>query len=244
MITIIGVGHVFDIKDQVREIVLAEMPGAVCVELDQDRYSALLHPEQRRTAPPTYRILSKFQRRLAEQFGGELGSEMLAAVNAAQEISVPALFVDANARSLFDQLTKAMPFRERVLLFVSAISGLFTSRKRVENELEQFSGNEEQYLKEFEKQFPTLKKVLIDDRNQIMASNLAQAEAQHGSVVAVVGDGHVQGLSSILANHQLKVIRLKALRSGDYRKDIGKAMKGNAEVNFQFDVAYGAQQSS
>lgn len=234
MITIVGVGHVFDIKDQVREIVIGQMPGAVAVELDPSRYYAIQHPQAPRNLPPTYRILSHFQKRLAKDFGGELGSEMISAIDAAKEIGVEALLIDADASTLFNQIWKEMPLKERVLLFFSAITSLFASKKKVEEELERFSENEEAYLDQFGASFPTLKKVLIDDRNRLMAARLADAEAKHGSVVAIVGDGHVEGISALLAPRSLNIIRLKQLLSGDFPRRKFEVKKGGSEVSFQF----------
>jgi pheromone shutdown protein TraB len=234
MITLIGVGHVFDIGAQIREIILGEMPGAVCVELDPNRYYALKNPQAKRSMPPTYRLLSIFQKRMAKDFGGELGSEMLAAIDTAQEAGVPALLIDADASVLFGRLWQEMPFKERVLLTVSALTGLFTSKKRVKKELDKFAENEDQYMAQFGKEYPTLKKALIDDRNQVMAGRIAEAEARYINVLAVVGDGHIEGISALLAPRQLSVIRLKQLLSGDFPRKGVQVKTGNVEVDFQY----------
>ncbi len=234
MITIIGVGHVFDIGKQIREIILGEMPGAVCVELDPSRYYALKNPQVRRNMPPTYLLLSHFQKRMARDFGGELGSEMLAAIDTANEAGIAALLIDADASLLFNRLWREMPLKERVLLFISAFAGLFASKKKVKKELDKFTENEEAYLAQFEKEFPTLKKVLIDDRNQLMAGRIAEAEARYLNVVVVVGDGHVEGISSILAPRPLNVVRLKQLLSGDFPRKGAEIKPGNLEVKFQY----------
>lgn len=234
MITIIGVGHVFDIGKQVKEIILGEMPGAVCVELDPNRYYALKNPQSRKGMPPTYRLLSHFQKRMAKDFGGELGSEMLAAIDTAREAGIAALLIDADAALLFGHLWQEMPLKERVLLFISALTGLFASKKKVQMELDKFTENEEAYLAHFGKEFPTLKKVLIDDRNQLMAGRIAEAEARYINVVVVVGDGHVDGISSLLSPRQLNVVRLKQLLSGDFPRKSAEVKPGNVEVSFQY----------
>ncbi|HUL40256.1 MAG TPA: TraB/GumN family protein [Methanomassiliicoccales archaeon] len=235
MITLIGVGHVFDIGGQIREIILGEMPGAVCVELDPSRYYALKNPQARRSMPPTYRLLSTFQKRMAKDFGGELGSEMVAAIDTAQASGIPALLIDADASILFNRLWREMSLKERMLLFFSALTGLFASKRKVQKELDRFSEHESEYLAEFGKEFPTMKKVLIDERNQLMAGRILEAEARYLNIVAVVGDGHVEGISSLLAARQLEIIRLKQLLSGDFPRKGAKVKEGNLEVSFQYD---------
>ena len=233
MITLIGVGHVFKIADQVKGVILGEMPGAVCVELDPGRFYALSHPEVQRQGPLTYRILSLFQRRLAKNFGGELGSEMLAAVEAAQMLGVEALMIDMDAKTMFDQVMREMPIKERLKLTLSAITGMFASKKMVEDELESFSENEETYLKEFEGQFPTLKRILIDDRNKLMASRILEAEARVGNVVAVIGEGHIDGIRKLLGDRPVQLVRLKDLQSGEAGKRYS-ASKDGKEVTFSY----------
>jgi pheromone shutdown protein TraB len=186
--------------------------------------------------PPTYALLSLFQRRMAKGFGTELGSEMIAAIDTAQGAGIPSLLIDAEAATLFGRLWKEMPLKERMLLFVSALTGLFASKKKVQKELDKFSEHESEYLAEFGKEFPTLKKVLIDERNQLMAGRIADAEARYINVVAVIGDGHVEGISSLLAPRQLNIIRLKQLLSGDFPKKGADVKDGNTEVSFQYTL--------
>jgi pheromone shutdown protein TraB len=233
MITLIGVGHVFKIADQVKGVILGEMPGAVCVELDPARYYALSHPEVQRKGPLTYRLLSLFQRRLAKNFGSELGSEMLAAVEAAHLLGAQALMIDVDAQTMFSRIQREMPVKERLKLFLSAITGMVASSKSVENELESFSANEEAYLKEFGEQFPTLKRVLIDDRNRMMATRILEAEAQYGNVVAVIGEGHIDGIRKLLGDRQVQLVRLKELQSGEAGKRY-KASDDGKEVTFSY----------
>ncbi|MCU0861932.1 MAG: TraB/GumN family protein [Methanomassiliicoccales archaeon] len=235
MITIVGVGHVFDIREQVRDIILSEMPGAVCVELDPSRYHALRNPQSRGGMPPTYRLLSHFQKRMAKDFGGELGSEMLAAIDAAREAGIAALLIDADASQLFTKLWQEMPFKERVMLSLSALAGIFTSKKKVERELQRFTEQENAYLEEFGKEYPTMKRVLIDERNQLMAGRIAEAEARYINVVAVVGDGHVEGLRALLAPREVLAIRLKQLLAKDYPRGSLKVGEGNKEISFQYN---------
>ncbi|MFQ5885336.1 MAG: TraB/GumN family protein, partial [Thermoplasmata archaeon] len=57
------------------------------------------------------------------------------------------------------------------------------------------------------------KRILIDDRNVYMANAIRKLSEEFDSLVAVVGDGHVDGLSQLLEDKELEIIRLKDLRS-------------------------------
>jgi pheromone shutdown protein TraB len=66
------------------------------------------------------------------------------------------------------------------------------------------------------KEYPTVKRVLIDERNAHMAQRLGELHAQgRERIVAVVGDGHVDGMRDLLAARGLAVecVRLRDLRA-------------------------------
>ncbi len=234
MITLVGVGHVFDIAAQVKQVIRERNPGAVGIELDQERYEALRHPRERGDVPLPYRLLAFMQKRMARQYGGEVGNEMLAAADEAKEINASLLLIDAEAANLFNRLWMEMSFKERVMLMVSSVGGLLMSRKRIDNEIENFQDNETVYLEQMGKEFPTIKRVLIDERNQVMGTRIVSAEMQFGNVVAVVGDGHIDGIVALINRPDVEVIRLKALRDLPI-KDV-QIGSGTSEAHIQFTV--------
>jgi len=231
MIVLVGVAHVIDVAKPIGSLVEHYSPGAVGIELDPGRYRALREGSPRGKVPLPYRLLAVMQRRLADQFGGEVGAEMLAAVDAAQARGSQVLFIDMEAGRLFNSLIKQMTLKERVGMVLSSFGGLFMTRKRVERELQEFQENEERYMETLGKSFPTVKRVLIDERNQHMARNILKAEATYGSVMAVIGDGHVEGIRRILSREDLVAYRLRDLK--DLRLE---APANNAEASFSFTV--------
>jgi len=228
---LVGVAHVIDVSQQMRSLISHYSPGAVGVELDPARYRAITNKGSRGKVPLPYRLLSLMQRRLAEQFGGEVGAEMLAAVEAARSSGAQVVFIDMEAGRMFNSLLQQMSFKEKVLMVFSSLSGLFMSRKRVEKELNEFQENEERYMAAMASSYPTVKRVLIDERNEHMASAILRAEGTYGSVLAVVGDGHVEGLRKILSREDLVAYRLKDLK--DLRLE---RPSSNAEASFSFIV--------
>ena len=53
---------------------------------------------------------------------------------------------------------------------------------------------------------------LIDERDERMAAALRDLHRTKGDIVAVVGDGHIEGLGRRLAGETLEVVRLRDLR--------------------------------
>ena len=92
---------------------------------------------------------------------------------------------------------------------------MFVSKNQVDKEIDKIEMNLEKYLNQVGDKFPTIKRVLIDERNQHMVQQLIQAQENYENVIAIVGDGHIPGLESLLEknNHQCETIRLKQIRT-------------------------------
>ncbi len=212
MITVIGVGHVFDIGGQVRQAILNRHPRVVGVELDKARYWALTNREGREGGGVMYKLLSHFQRKIAHEYGVEVGDEMLAATRTAGEIGADVAFLDMDSTFVLNRLWTSMAFEERIKLMVSTFVSLFMGKKQVEKELQRFSEDSKSYIDEFAEQFPSVKRILIDDRDKYIADGLRQLASKYERVLAVIGDGHVDGITQHLSDLDPEVIRLKELR--------------------------------
>jgi pheromone shutdown protein TraB len=220
MITLVGVGHVFQLRSNVQAIIGRVRPDLVCVELDRMRYDALVSREKGRGPSLVYTMLSSFQERLAESYGSSVGDEMLAAVEAAKEVGANVALIDIDASSVFRRVWSELTLKERVLLFMSALGGVFITKKRVEKELERFEEHQDEYMGELAARFPTLKRILIDERDVHMAGQLKLLHDIHPNIVAVLGDGHIQGISRLLGEMSLEheVLRLSEIRSEEFVK--------------------------
>lgn len=236
MLTIIGVGHVFDIKAQVRGVIISRRPTIVGVELDRVRYMALTDGLSKKGVPLTYKLLASFQERMAGKYGATPGEEMLAAVNAAKELGAGVAFIDVNAGEVFQKFMASMSRKEKFKLSLGAFQSLFTRKKTVEREMEKYHRNQGAYMEEFSRQFPSIKKALVDDRDVHMAKRIEKLLETHGDVVAVVGDGHVEGLKTLLSGATPEIIRLDELRNMDpLAPAVMKATsKGTSDVTISF----------
>lgn len=223
MITIIGTGHVFDLKQQILQIFDQKQPDLLCVELDKQRYNGLMlrekdperYKEMRKNVPIIYKILGKFQENMADEYGVQAGDEMLTTIKYGQTQQIPVSFIDMNVQKLFTKMLKQMTIKEKLLLMLSGFGGFFVSKKRVEKDLEKFEKNFDEYIEQIGEKFPTIKRVLIDERNEFMANNLIKANEQYEKIIALVGDGHITGIMEILKdkNVDFEVIRLSQIRN-------------------------------
>ena len=77
------------------------------------------------------------------------------------------------------------------------------------------SGDFTKELREFSVNYPSIKSHLIDRRDTYMSKNLVKIlRNNHDSrIVAIVGEGHVDGMKSKLSSLNPKIVRLKDLLS-------------------------------
>ena len=211
MITLLGVGHVFDLERSIRHAIFARRPRVVALELDPARFASLMNRSPRAPRASVFGLLAQFQARIAEQYGVQVGDEMVAAAKAAQEVGSEVALIDQDSRVTLSRAWSGMSFQERVRLVVFAVSGLFVRKQRVERELDRFYQDERAYLEQFAHELPTIKRVLIDERDAHMADALRQIHTAKGDVLAVVGDGHIEGLGRLLAGEPVQVVRLRDL---------------------------------
>ena len=224
LITLLGTGHVFNLRQRLQREVMARAPDVVCLELDPPRLQALLArqrgDERRGSAPLAYRLLAEFQDKLAEEQGIVPGDELLAAFEAARAAQVPVALIDVDAQVAFRRLWQTMGLWEKTRFLGSAALSAVMPRWYMDREVAQLKGDYTALLEQLGREFPTVKRVLLDERNEHMAARLAALRAEgRERIVAVVGDGHVEGLQALLAakqlGHEVEVVRLRELQAAE-----------------------------
>ncbi len=240
VITILGTGHVFNLRARVQEEIFRRHPEVVCIELDPLRYRALKAQARGETGstknvPVFYRLLASFQTRIAGEYGVKAGDEMLAASDAAQDLRVPLALIDVDAQRTFRRTWQEMGYRERLRLAGSIVGSVFMPSKTVESQVEEMEENYDLYFTLLGDKFPTLKRILLDERNEHMAKALQGLATRHANVIAVLGDGHVDGVKRILEEGGLDVdvVRLKALR---VPRDAPPAGDTTASASFTYSL--------
>jgi pheromone shutdown protein TraB len=212
MITLIGVGHVFDISKNLENEIIRRNPQVVCVELDPARYQALYAKERKGDLPFIYMMMARFQEKIAKKYGAEVGSEMITAIETAKTINARLAFIDKEASKIISEFWNTMTFSERVKLMFALFTSVFVRKKRIERELERFEENDQYYMESFGREFPTAKTILIDDRNAYMAESIIKLNEKYENIVAVIGDGHVEGIKQLLQTPDVETVRLSQLR--------------------------------
>ena len=213
MITLVGTGHIFKIAEPVTFIIKNIWPDAVLVELDVSRYNAITSSETAENNYSTwaYRKMAKYQKKMAAEYDSKVGAEFIAAVETGKIIGAAIEFIDTNAHQTMERVWKEMSFRERMRFRFSLIGDRFRSKKKADDTMQDFAENEEKYFEAMRKRYPTLVRILIDERNVHMSEKIKEASAKYENIVAVIGDGHVEGIAKLIGEASVRKIRLKTL---------------------------------
>lgn len=213
-VLLLGTAHVVPLRDAIQHHIFEFDPAAVALELDADRLRGLLtDPSQREKPGFGYGLVAKFQQRVADEMGGEVGEEMLSAREAGMLLGVPVALVDQPAPETLERMLDEMGWIERIKLAGSLIASFLPGRG-FEDELQRALDGDPQLIEEVTERFPTVKKVLIDERDAHMADRIQRLVEDFGRVVAVVGDAHVPGIRDNLSRSidNVRAVRVSELR--------------------------------
>lgn len=234
MITIIGVGHVFNLAEPISFIVKHTWPDAVLVELDMGRYNALTSqkenpdPAGAEQGSAIFRQTSRYQQRLSEENGTTLGAEFLAAINTGKLEGAEIIPIDTDAMRVLDEMWSEMSLGEKMRYKWSGVSDSIGGSRKVQKVHSDFAADEEAYIETMRKKYPTLVRKLIDERNASMAEQINRASEKYNNMVVVVGDAHVEGICRLLEDPVIRKIRLNDLMDKE-RMDKVRQMVWNGE---------------
>ncbi|GEL76397.1 TraB/GumN family protein [Tenuibacillus multivorans] len=218
-IILIGTAHVSkQSAEQVKEVIEAEQPDSVCVELDQQRFKSIkddnkwkntdifkVIKEKKATMLLMNMMISSFQNRMAKQFGINPGQEMLQGIESAEENDANLVLADRNIQVTFSRIWRNLGFTGKFKLLMSIVYSIFNNEEISEEELERMKSQDmlDSVLQEFSQSFPRLKEPLIDERDQYLAQKIKEAPGD--KVVAILGAAHVPGVTNeIYREHDLK----------------------------------------
>ena len=215
-IVLIGTAHISKVsKELVRETIEAESPDTVCVELDEGRAKSIQDPDRWKKTDLkevikkkqlatliANLVLGSYQKRMGEQTGVKPGSELKEAVDVSGEKNIPVVLADRDIKITLRRTWACTPWYRKFSLLGGLFGSIFDKTEISEEDLAKIKEQDalNSMMQEFGKTFPEVKQVLIDERDQFLASKIKNAPGK--KVVAVVGAGHVKGIASIISENK------------------------------------------
>ena len=208
-ILLIGTAHISQSSvDEVNNVIEQEKPDTVCIELCASRHQAMMDKDQWKNMDIfkvvregksfllfANLIMTAFQKRLGSQLGVKPGAEMLAAAQASERVNAELLLADRDVKITLQRTWRGMPFWGRMKVLSQLLASLFIREEISKEEIEKLKESDalSEAMEMLADQSPEMKRILIDERDQFMAEKIRQAPGKR--IVAVVGAGHVKGLT-------------------------------------------------
>ena len=209
---LIGTAHISQVsKDLVRATIEAEAPDTVCVELDEGRLKSIKEPDRWKKTDLKQVIKNKqlgtlianlvlgsYQKRMGAQTGVKPGSELKEAVDCAEGRGAELVLADRDIKITLRRTWACTPWYRKLSLLGGLFASIFDKTEVSEEDLAKIKEQDalSAMMQDFGKSFPEVKQVLIDERDQFLASKIKTAPGK--KIVAVVGAGHMNGIAKII----------------------------------------------
>jgi pheromone shutdown-related protein TraB len=216
-IYLLGTSHIASKSvEQVKECFETIKPEIAAIELDAGRAYSLKHKVKK---PKTLDLLKTLglggfmfyifgefvQKKLGKIVNMEPGSEMLATMKEAERTNAAIVFIDRDIQVTLSRFSKYFRKRELFRMIGDMISSPFRKEKMT-MDLSKVPSEEnlEMILGEAKKRYPSLFKILVDERDSFMAKRLFLLSIQNPDkkILAVTGAGHTNGILSYLGKFE------------------------------------------
>ncbi|MCF8110484.1 MAG: TraB/GumN family protein [Desulfobacteraceae bacterium] len=211
-IILVATAHVSKQSAELAESVIKEEePDTVCVELCTSRHQSIRNSDRWRQMDIVKVIkekkaflllanmmLTSFQKRIGEKLGVRPGEEMIRALDAAEDAGAEICLADRDIAVTLSRTWRSTGLWNKIKLFFQMILSMGGIEDIDEQTVEDMKKEDilQSLLSELEKSHPSIRRILIDERDRYMAHKIRNAHGE--KIVAVVGAGHVPGIKKYL----------------------------------------------
>ena len=215
-IYLLGTAHISaESINEVKEAIQILQPDEVAIELDEKRYESLksgmkwsslnlkeIIKKKQLSSLVSSLVLGSYQKRMGDQTGVKPGSELLTAATEAEAQGIQFSLIDRDVRITLKRVWRGTAFLKKTHLLGTLVGSLFDRTEVSEEELAKIKEQDTltTMINEMEEQLPSIKRLLIDERDHYMASHLLEKK---GTVLAIVGAGHVPGMMKLLESKDI-----------------------------------------
>ncbi|GAB6055233.1 hypothetical protein JCM15415_05490 [Methanobacterium movens] len=212
---IIGTAHVSQKSvEEVKSAILEEKPDVVAVELCANRYHRLMQEKMGIEEKNNISIsdvikenkvglflvsgfLTYMQKKIGDDLGVKPGAEMLAAIDASEEVGARVALIDRDISLTLKRALNAMSAWEKIKFTYGIIYSFFSGEDEIDDIESLKKGDAlQEVMNYFQEMSPQAYKVLVDERDAYMSHKLL--EIPEDNVIAVIGAGHKQGINNYL----------------------------------------------
>ena len=211
-IILVGTAHISkESMEEVDKTVRDTLPDCVAVELDEQRYESIKSPEawknldivkvlkeKRGFIMLANLVLGSFQRRMGADVGVKPGDEMRSALSVSEELGIPVEMVDRPIQTTLRRAWAKNSLWGKLKLLSALFAAAFEKEEISAEQIESLKSSNEMdsMMDELAGYLPTVKEVLIDERDRYLASHIWNCKGK--KVLAVLGAGHLPGVEKFL----------------------------------------------
>lgn len=211
-IILVGTAHISkESMEEVDKTVRDTLPDSVAVELDEQRYESIKSPEawknldivkvlkeKRGFIMLANLVLGSFQRRMGADVGVKPGDEMRSALTVSEELGIPVEMVDRPIQTTLRRAWAKNSLWGKLKLLSALFAATFEKEEISAEQIESLKSSNEMdsMMDELAGYLPTVKEVLIDERDRYLAAHIWNCKGK--KVLAVLGAGHLPGVEKFL----------------------------------------------
>ena len=202
---LIGTSHIAKQSlEDVQKAIEGWKPDIVALELDKRRLHTLFRkPGKIRIYDITRVGIKGFifsligawaEKKLGNMVGVAPGSEMRNAVILARKNNIKIALIDQDIEITLKRFSKSLTWKEKWNFFEDIIKAIFSRKAVIEFDLTKVPSKKviKKLIGQVKKRYPNVYKVLIEERNEVMANNLGNIISKYPDkrVLAIIGAGH------------------------------------------------------
>lgn len=216
-ISIIGTSHIArESLEKVKVAIESARYDIICLELDDMRLYALLNKTRSNirlgdisrigVKGYAFSLLGAWvENRLGKLVGVKPGAEMLAAYRLAKKRGLKVALIDQPIDITLQKFSKSITWKEKWHFLVDILKGFVLREQELNFDLTKVPPEKiiNELISKVKDRYPNFYRVLVTERNAIMARNIARVINQNPEkkVLAIVGAGHEKELLSMLKDY-------------------------------------------
>ena len=199
--------------NEVKKYIEEEKPYMVALELDKKRLPALMSKGPRKIELRSIMqiglkgfLFSLFgawaERKLGNIVGVAPGSEMKQAIKIAKRDGIKLALIDQDIEITLQRLSKSITWKEKWNFLADIIKALFTRKKELEFDLTTVPDKKivRELKGKLKERYPNIYKVLIEERNSVIADNIKKLMKLNPDkkILVILGAGHIDDVLELV----------------------------------------------
>lgn len=198
--------------DEVKSRIETEKPDIIALELDKKRLVALMQKQRK----IEFKIIKKIgikgfifslfvawaERKLGKIVGVAPGSEMNLAVRLAKKNNMKIALIDQDIEITLKRLSKELTWKEKWNFLADIFKAIFIRKNEIDFDLRTVPSSKviKKLVGKLKERYPNVHKILIEERNIVIADNLKELMSSNPDrkILVILGAGHAEDVLELL----------------------------------------------